>query len=369
MMMTQALYFQDCIHVGDDIWFASDDYNGLYKYNIKEKKTERIGEFSHEPFSQYGLFLKMCRYKNNLIFVPQWSKRIYIYNIDTGIFKDIQFLKPAEDLQGPYFFEAVVHEEYIYMMGASYQGILKVNLETYEVEVLDQWLRKLQREVNINKDKPILGLEGILKDHSFWIPCYQCNKIMEFNLDTGEFRFHEVGKKENRYARMIRSGDQFVLVTHNKEDFCRIVFWNYSKGSYEEVQVDMKAYVDRCIIEYLDKIWLMSFVSNEIYCVDIRDKRFVFNSISDTSKAVIGFAKVINEELFFYETVTQIWHKINNLGVIEKTDLSIIECMTEDELEALFLKEGLADNLIHEDRYRSLKFLMKYVMDSGGNRL
>lgn len=341
-MIKRALYFQDCIRINDDIWFVSSDYNRLYKYNLKEKKTERSGEFSYESFSQDGLFLKIRRYKNNLIFVPQCSKRIYIYNVDTGLFKDILVPEPTEDFQGQYFFEAVVYKEYIYMMGA-YPGILKVNLETYEVEVLDQWLKKLQSEVKINRNEVFLGMEGVLQNHSFWIPCYQCNRVLELNLDSGEFCFYEVGRKGNRYTRMIKSGDQFVLVTHNREDFCRIIFWDFSKGSCEEVQVDMQACGDRGVIEYLDNIWLLSFNSNEIYCVDIKNKRIGFNLVPDVSKAEIVFAKVTNDELFFCDHITGAWYKINNLGVIEKIEGVIHECMDEDELEEPFLNEDLTD--------------------------
>ena len=368
-MITQALCFQDCIRIDNNIWFTSLDYNGLYRYNLDEKKTERIGDFTYEPFEQVGLFIKICRYKNNLIFVPQYSKRIYIYIIDIGIFKDIQIPKLTENLSGPYFFEAVVFEKYIYMMGAMYPGILKVNLETYEVEVIDWWLKKLQSEVRINTNELLLGREGALQYNNFWIPCYQCNRVLEFNLETDEFHLHEVGRKENRYARMIKSGDRFVLVTYNSEDICRIVFWDSSSGSYEEVQVDIKACVDRCIIEFLDNIWLFSLSSNEIYCIDIREKRIDFNSVPDVPKIGIEFAKAVNDGLFFFDYITQAWYKINNLGAIEKIAEGIQEGLNKDELEELFLKEVSKDKLIYENRYHSLEFLMKYVLNSGDNRV
>lgn len=359
--MKIPFYFQDCIRIDKDIWFASGDYNGLYKYNLEEKTTERIAVFQHEPFHQGGLFIKMCRYKNNLIFVPQFAKRIYIFNIDNEILKDLTIPRVEEDLQGPFFCDAIVYKEYIYMMGAKYPGILKVDLETYETEILDQWLEEYRIKTEINMNDIFLGIRGVEDYNNFWIPCYQCNKVLKIDMQTGDYCFYEVGRKENKYARIIKIDKLFVLVTHNSEDFCRIVFWDASTDRCEELQIDMLAYVDRDIVECGDNIWVLSFVSNEIYQVGVNDRIIKFYSVPDTSEMQIIFAKVVDDELFFCDYYTQVWYKVNNLGVIEKVCAGIEECMNLNELQENFLKDELKDQVLYENYCHSLEFLMKKV--------
>lgn len=359
-MLKIPFYFQDCIRIDNDIWFASGDYNGLYRYNLEEKSTERIVVFPHESFCQGGLFLKICKYKNNLILVPQYAKRIYIFNIDSGFLKDLAIPALEEGLQGPYFCDAIVCKEYIYMMGTRYPGILKVNLENDEVEILGQWLEEYRIKTKISNNGYFLGMKGVLDYNNYWIPCYQCNKVLKMNMQTGNYCFYEVGRKENKYARIIKIDNLFVLVTHNSENFCRIAFWDASTDRCDELQIAMQAYVDREIVACGDYIWVLSFVSNEIYRVGVKDRVIKSYSVSGISEMQIVFARVIQNELFFCD-YTQTWHKINNLGMIEKVESGIKECTDEKELEEIILKEELTDRRLGENYCHSLEYLMKKI--------
>ncbi len=63
-----------------------------------------------------------------------------------------------------------------------------------------------------------------MEEDRFLIPCYQCNRVLEFNMNTGEYCFHEIGNKVNKYVRMIRIKDTYVLVTHDNEEICHVIF-------------------------------------------------------------------------------------------------------------------------------------------------
>ena len=182
-MLKRPFYFVDYIQINNEIWFTSGDYNGLYKYNLEEKRTERIAIFPYEPFEQVGLFLKMVQYKNSLIFVPATAKRIYIFNIEGGGFTDVKIPGLSDILQPIYFGEAVIYKEYLYLLGVRYPGIVKINLESYEVEIVDQWLDELSDEIMLDKNENILGYGGVVEEDRFLIPCYQCNRVLEFNMN------------------------------------------------------------------------------------------------------------------------------------------------------------------------------------------
>ncbi len=41
------------------------------------------------------------------------------------------------------------------MLGVRYPGIVKINLESYEVEIVDQWLDELSDEIMLDKNENI----------------------------------------------------------------------------------------------------------------------------------------------------------------------------------------------------------------------
>lgn len=359
-MIKRGFYFQDCIRIDDNVWFASGDYNGLYKYNVGNKSTERVTLFSGESFGQESLYIKICLYDNNLIFIPQYGKRISIYNFFKNLLVDIEIPKLTENIQPPYFCEAVVYKHYLFMMGAKYPGIIKVNLEKYEVEIIDYQFEKLRKETHTNIHEISLGTEGVLEANRYFIPCYQCNKVLEINLDTNEYRFYEVGSKDNKYARLIKTNNIFVLVTHNvKNDGC-VVFWNYENNTYEEVHFGMKAYVDRAIIEYMGDIWILSYISNEICRVGFRDKQVIHYSVPDVEKLGIVFARVVDDELLFCDYYTQAWYKVNKSVEIEKVLERINECISEKEIEKQLLEEEF-ENKLYDEKTSYLEFFIKKI--------
>ncbi|MDE7324000.1 MAG: hypothetical protein K2N73_15065 [Lachnospiraceae bacterium] len=362
-MIKRGFYFQDCIRINNDIWFASGDYNGLYRYNVGNKRTERVALFPNEPFYQESLYIKICFYDNNLIFIPQYGKRINIYNLYNKLLVDIEIPNLTESIQPPYFCEAVVYKQYLFMMGAKYPGIIKVNLENYEVEIIDQRFIKLQNEICMNIYGIFLGTEGVLEANKFFIPCYQCNKVLEINLDIGEYCLYEVGSKNNQYARIIKAGDTFVLVTHNVKNDGYVVFWDYEKDTCEEVHFEMRGYVDRAVIEYLGDIWILSYASNEICRVGIRDKQVNYYSVPDVDNLGIIFARVVDNELLFCDYYTQSWYKINNSMVIEKVLEKIDECVSEKEIEKRLLEDEF-ENKLYDEKTSYLEFFIKKVQKS-----
>ena len=363
-MLKRPFYFVDYIQINNEIWFTSGDYNGLYKYNLEEKRTERIAIFPYEPFEQVGLFLKMVQYKNSLIFVPATAKRIYIFNIEGGGFTDVKIPGLSDILQPIYFGEAVIYKEYLYLLGVRYPGIVKINLESYEVEIVDQWLDELSDEIMLDKNENILGYGGVVEEDRFLIPCYQCNRVLEFNMNTGEYCFHEIGNKVNKYVRMIRIKDTYVLVTHDNEEICHVIFWNYVKGGCEETQIQMQAFVDRGVIAYLGDIWVISYISNEVCRLETDERKASYYSVADVEKINIVFAGVIDNKLYFCDYSTQAWYVINNFGVIEKAGRGIKECIDEHEIEKLLLTEKWSNQYYVEDFFHPLEFLIKKIKKS-----
>lgn len=359
-MWRRPLYFQDCIRIDEDIWFASGDYNGLYRYQLKEKKLERTATFPHEPFGLEGLFLKMCQYEKKLLFIPQHSKRLYIFDIENMIITDFSIPQLVDNIEPPYFFEAVVYGDHLYMMGAKYPGILKFNLKNGLFEIIDQWIKKLQNEIHLDIKGIYLGMKGVIEGSRFFVPCYQSNRVLEFDMLTEQCCFHKVGNDANRYARLIKSGDIFILVTHDWTETGHVIYWNYADDCCNEIQFDMKPYVDREIVEYLGDIWIFSFISNEICRIENSEK-IRYYTVPDTKKTEIVFVRPTEKGLFFSDYVTRSWYNINSIKKVEKVDSWMKECVNLYELEEMLFAEEMPDKILKESNSYTLEYFIKKV--------
>jgi thiol-disulfide isomerase/thioredoxin len=74
-------WFDDCIKIENHIWFASAEYNGLFKLDLDNRKVECIGYFEDEDIVT-TLFNDVKNYNNKLIFIPCFAKHIHIYDIE-----------------------------------------------------------------------------------------------------------------------------------------------------------------------------------------------------------------------------------------------------------------------------------------------
>ncbi len=363
-MWKEPLYFRDCVCINQEIWFAAGAYNGLYRYLLKEKKLERIAIFPHEPFGQDGLFLKICQYKKRLIFVPQYGKWLCIFHTEELRMESVKIPKLTEDVALPYFCEAVVYGDCVYMMGAGYPGILKFNFLDDSFEIIDHWFKKLRDEVHLSRKEFYLGMKGVVDGSKFFIPCYQCNRVLEFDMRTGQYCFHKVGNEKNTYVRLIKSGDAFVLVTHDHTDMACVVYWDYIDGHCREVQFNMKPYIDREIVEHEGDTWVFSWISNEI-CRVKESGEINQYLVPDTEETEIVFVRAVEEGLFFSDCITQHWYKINSCRKAEKIGPLMKDCIAPSELEKMLLAEEMPNQILPECFKYSLEYLIKKTIKKG----
>lgn len=80
------IFMEDCVLVGEKVYFFSKDWNGLYFIDLKEKKTKIVGSMPEEKIEAKRLCAGIVQYNKKLILIPMTAKKYgyMIYRIING---------------------------------------------------------------------------------------------------------------------------------------------------------------------------------------------------------------------------------------------------------------------------------------------
>ena len=315
-MNQYGLYFDNCIKLGDIIWFSAANYNGLYRYNLKNKSTERVTIFPNEEMWQMALYHSMCLYHDSLVFIPHWAKRISIYNTKTEMISQIEMPDFVVQLcDEPNFLCGVVYRDMLYMIGYKYSGIIKVDLKTKECKIIyeaDEW-------VNVSME-PYFG-EVAVEDNYIYIPCQFQNSVLILDMNYDKAEKKRVGKDSNRYCRIVKDGQNFYLIDKNTNNF---VSWNVENDIWYETEVCFKEpYFDALIVYSKKYIWVISVLSGEI-CIVEKDTGKSQNAYL-RNKPVVEYAVTCNDGVYFVDGCTGNWYFVDIQGTITNLHIKIEE--------------------------------------------
>lgn len=220
-MRNPYLGFQCCLEVGDDLWFSSFSGNGLFR--MHEGKVEHILDFQEEKESPC-LFADIKSYKGKLYFIPMAATKIYVYDPASGKMEGI----PYESRGTREFVFSILYEHYLYIFPELYQGILKLDMDSYEIEIYDDWICEDFRKCQLSGDAYFRG-DYVRKGSTVYLPFCNAHAVLEFCLECGSSTIHNVGIQA--YATIVDAGKKFWMAPRSGGN---IVSWDVVKGAIEE---------------------------------------------------------------------------------------------------------------------------------------
>ena len=318
------LSFGSCIQIEDDIWFSAVNYNGLYKYNLKNKMVTRIGSFPNESMCQKWMHLQVCLYCHFLIFIPHYAKAISIYDIEKHTFRQIEIPLLREEAGADMrFHSGVVYQDTLYVIGFKYPGVIKVNLKTYKYQNVYCVPEKLKE-----CDRIYFGTQVAIDENILYIPCCYQNAVLAVNMDYDEVSEIKIGEDSNQYVRIIKDNQYFYLVT---KDNNHIVCWNAKENICKEINLGFKKECFDAFIFFNERyIWLLSTVAGEIY--QICKSNSQANYFEFAQDVNIEYAVSYQDGVCFLDNYTYGWHYLEEKGVITDLDFYLEEPRSIEEV-------------------------------------
>lgn len=209
--------FQGGVKVDGKYWFPSFAENALL-YCDNTGNVEYAGKFFKEK-SNTKLYGDVQYYKNKLIFVPLGAQNIAVYDLVQKKFDFIPLKNQLDRITG-LFFASIIWNDFLYLFPSFYPGILKVNLNNWNMELIDEWIEQIQGLIVSSQDAYFRS-DFVQRGPLVYLAFCNAHAVLEFNLCNKNVRIFNVG--ETGYSTIAYDGEEFWLAPRG---IGAIVRWN-----------------------------------------------------------------------------------------------------------------------------------------------
>ena len=216
------------IAVKDGIGYASDfEKNGLFEVHLETGECKYLCIFPNEDIMISCLHGCAEWVGNKIFFVPSAGNNISIYNIDTSKIETVSIPQVSKEESNSYnpklkFVKTIKHNGFLWLIPATYPGILKLNLSTYEIFVISNWIPDdgymFRRAVCKRKNK-IYAASG------------NNNNVLVFNIDTETGETLKIGEYNNGIMDLCLLNEDIIMVPRKQG---AVVRWNPETNSIKE---------------------------------------------------------------------------------------------------------------------------------------
>lgn len=255
------------------IWCIVDSDTYLYKLDRTRCVMEQVVPLSEDIYMQRA-YKGILPYRNSLIFIPASAEHIVIVDCRhfTKEYIELPKMKYQIGKSTNKFLGGVVYEDSLFLFGHSYPGIVKVDLISKEVKVIDFWLNE-SMIIFTNEDDGCFSSQYVILNNVVYFPFVNANAVLQFDLVTEDVFIHNVGDDKQRYISIVWDGTCFWLIPRDGS-IGSIIKWNPANGvteyysNYpEQYNYEVLAFYNTEIVE--DKIFIFASKSNCNICIDI----------------------------------------------------------------------------------------------------
>lgn len=169
------------VEIGDEIWFPNMQFNALVKINKLIGHMEIVDKFPNYGVSQKSLYSTVCHVDRYLVFVPCESEEIAVYDIETREFTSVSLEeKVIKDRKPPYFINAYVSGNYVYMFPTGAACIIKYDVNKQSIKCLENEVSTCVRTMPEMLYCFYQQFEVV--DQRIYIPFLEWNAIAIFDL-------------------------------------------------------------------------------------------------------------------------------------------------------------------------------------------
>lgn len=299
------------IAVDDDTGWYIDVYN-----NVLVRVELKTGNISieavipeEETFNRYGF---LAYHKDKIIIAPRSKKNILIYEINNRLFRSVvlDFSMWEEEIYN-LFTGVVVYNNYAYLFPGRYDAIVKLNLETNNVEYIRSWYGKISMLVS-DKSK-VLFASYTHSGSCVCLPFWQGNVILYFDMETEICSLQKIAEEKNEFAWVDFENTKIWLCDKNKPILICYDTLNCERQSY---RLDLEGFDSGYgfAMVVVDKEW--------VYAIPIIGN-VILRMSKSTKKFELYYSTIMEKEL---EISKKFFGELGILGKSRFLDSRILLC-------------------------------------------
>lgn len=316
MINTWTLDF--CVD-GDELWFVHGSMDILIHYSLSEKRMLDTYYFHEKIKESYAKYRRIIKYGDKIFIFPGFSDDIVIFDIDS---KDFSYIKPKEYKLGTLIHNIYVENNVAYLIPMVYHYFMKLNLDSLQLEYLDNWKEVLGFEKTRYEDNYISSSCKVGKE-IYFVMNNECLGIFDFEL--GLLKTQKIADRGTKFVEIASDDKCLFLYDKNTKEILK-----YS------IEGDREKYAMEC-----DLCYIRPLGNNEIAIDEIENSLIYILDADDLSvKRTFEFVyepKKKMENPFYYNA----WSSNDkNPIMISGRDNFIMNYIT-GEKESLFFSKDL----------------------------
>lgn len=365
-----------CLIEEKNIWFFAFRRNYLCCFNLetKNKKTYPLPNCGLNG-SEKQLYHFILKIGSRILLVPRVANVLMIYDIEEEKFYTLKLPKETKSNEKyqpdeAKFCNGFTKDKYFYLFGLSYQGIVRINSENFEVEMNDKWREDIDK-VMPNLFFGYFSFGNIADGHNLFLPLVCKQMLMSVNLDTLETSVEYIdGPFEGGIYGLSGSSDS-IWITGWKENYdvvVNIVDGNIRTYSINDLEEDVRLFYPPVISEY--GVFLVPVqYEKSVYKFDDKTESFVlwkkFEHI-EPIKRISGYSfmtpEIIGKDILLIDGENFEWHLID---MENGNDISFNVDVSDEPAELDFwsnkITEIVENNTIIQESELSLELYLKAV--------
>lgn len=169
--------------VDDVLYFSASNFNGLFKMKLDTQTVHFIDSFIDTPLNLQSIHRSCLVYNRWLIFIPMNSDKIHFVNIDNH---EQRSVRVTDGTQDPAIADAIIVGNLLYVFPAKKgQPSMIVHLDDMKVETLDKFNEQYNSIVPDSPHKSkIVSVGAVIRDDSIYMGLYSQNKVLKYNLKS-----------------------------------------------------------------------------------------------------------------------------------------------------------------------------------------
>lgn len=265
-----AMAFNSMYINKNNIYFVASCYNMLCKYDLNKMEISCLKQFKRSPFAD-GLLINNGE---KLIFPQINQNEVLEYSIKKR--KIDRLFTVDSPMNYGNFCNVVNYKESMFFIPYRYPAIIQYNRNTKKTIYFKECMTEILQYNNSGKKSEIF-IGHTVRDNKLLLPLVQANKVLEFNMDNGEYIIHTLSEAYGGHRDIIQDGDCYWLIPW---EIGPIIKWNYITHYSQIYNEYPKNFLCGMLwnqnmqlpfmkaIKINNTIWLFPWCANMILCVD-----------------------------------------------------------------------------------------------------
>ncbi len=253
--------------------------SAIWRVDFGCRKAEVIRWLDESSILSHREYATVCQMGDSIVLIPAKSDSVAFYDFKKDTLSYTRIAQPKIKTREIYnqekkFWGGFSSRDSLYLLGASYPAIMKINADGVQTSYLDDWVEELQDLIPENDTSFYFAHSYLMDGENVYIPGRASGAMFGLNLLTDQVTVYAINSSVKMLHGIINSGEKkWVLASMNDRE--SLLSWSPENGLMDEIIIEKNQSEDLywwSPVESDEYIYLFQMNGNAVYRVNVQEK-------------------------------------------------------------------------------------------------